>query len=154
MLVDGVWKRIDPTNFAYSVSKELKNEMSLNRLDFYLSYMRFLIEEWILRYNTQKQKIFLKFFKSHAGEIMFVLLLIGGLIFYFRRKPDGLLQPLYKKLNAYPQNETVYRFLKKYNDKRLDEINELYQKIMFYKSSKKDLKKLKKLIKEFRREGW
>jgi len=149
VLVDGVWKRIDPSDFAYKIVKSEKTD----KFSFYLSYVKFLIEEWVLRYNAFKQKKFLKFLNSHGLEAALVLFSLVFLVFflvkYINQKRD-LLYPLYKKLGEKPQNESVYRFLKKYNDPLLDEINELYNRVVFYKSTKSEIKKLKKLIKKFK----
>lgn len=154
VLINDRWKRIDPTDFAYKVTKEVRNEYKIDRFDFYMSYVRFLVEEWVLRYNTLKQKKFFKFLKAHFFEFLALFSFFVVLIFIFAKRIDTkkeLLQELYKKLGAKPQNQSVYKFLKQFNDPKLDEINELYNKITFYKSTKSDIKKLKRLIKEYRR---
>jgi len=151
VLVNGVWQRVDATNFA-----DISNftPPTTSKLNMYISYFKFILEEWILHYNSVTQQKFFKYLKLHFFKIIFgFLLIIGGIIFIILKlKEDkNILLPLYKKLGNFPKNETVYNFLKKYNDKKLDEINNLYQKITFYKSTKEDIKKLKKLIKDYDR---
>ncbi len=149
ILINGEWRRVDPVNFAYKSSVNIKRP---SKLSAYLSYVRFLIDEWILKYNTSKQKRFLQFFKKHlslffAGFFIFVSV-VFFILKYLKTSRD-ILSPIYKKTGRKPQNETVYHFLKSFNDPLLDEIGELYVKINFYKSSKEDKKRVKKLINKF-----
>jgi transglutaminase-like putative cysteine protease len=155
VLVDNVWVRVDPTEFAYkneSIQEFKKAKPSY--LDVYVSYVRFLIEEWILKYDAFKQAKFLKFFKAHFVTIIisFLIFVVLTVLIAKNLKKKELLDPLYKKLKKRPHKQSVYEFLSSFNDERLDEINELYQKIVFYKSTKEDIKKLKKLIKNYKGE--
>jgi len=151
VLINNTWQRVDPTMFAYK-NESLKefNSIKDSKLDYYISYVSFLIEEWVVKYNAVKQKKFIAFFEKNlfwfaiSGVLFAIILLI-----LYRRSKKGVLEGLYKKLGKRPQNETVYNFLKSFNNTRLDEINALYQKITFYKHTKEDIKRLKKLIKEF-----
>ncbi len=155
VLINGIWVRVDPTEFAYK-NESIKEfaKVKPNYLDVYLSYIRFLIEEWILKYDAFKQEKFLKFFKAHFVTIIISFLIFVVLIVLIAKnlRRKELLDPLYKKLKKRPQKQSVYEFLSSFNDKRLDEINELYQKIVFYKSTKEDIKKLKRLIKNYKGE--
>jgi len=153
VLINGRWKRVDPTKFAYKVSKEVKENSKINNIEFYVSYFRFLVEEWVLRYNSAKQHRFFKFAKSHITELLIgFALFIVSLVLLIKKVhySKDLLDPLYKKLGQKPENESVYNFLKKFDDQKLDEINELYNRIVFYKKTPEDVKKLKKLIKEYK----
>jgi transglutaminase-like putative cysteine protease len=151
VLVNNKWVRVDPTKFA--VKSEVKENKSDN-LSRYLAYVRYLIEEWILKYNVLKQEKILKFFKAHFVKIIISFFVFVVLVLFFVKnlQKKELLEPLYKKLKKRPHKQSVYEFLSSFNDKRLDEINELYHKIVFYKSTKEDVKKLKRLIKNYKGE--
>jgi len=149
VLVDGIWQRIDPTTFAIS-SDFIPPTTS--KLNLYISYMKFILEEWILHYNASMQEKFFNYLKIHFFKVFGIFILFLGVIIFIilkLKQNKNILSPLYKKLGNSPKNESVYNFLKKYNDKKLNEINNLYQKITFYKSTKEDIKKLKKLIKDY-----
>ena len=63
VLVNGKWKRVDPTLFAYkNRSKKEFEKISPSKINIYISYVRFLIEEWIIKYDSLKQKKFFSFF--------------------------------------------------------------------------------------------
>ncbi|WP_456480580.1 DUF3488 and transglutaminase-like domain-containing protein [Nautilia sp.] len=154
VLINGKWVRIDPTSFAYkNESKRAFEYVKPFEIDIYLSYYRFLIEEWVIKYDSSKQKRFLDFFKKHFFMFAAVFLLFAGTVLFVYRMfftQRDILEKLYKKLDARPHNETVDEFLRSYGNEKLNEINELYEKITFYKSTDEDIKKLKKLIKRFK----
>jgi len=66
--------------------------------------------------------------------------MILGVFLLFRAfKKKSLLEPLFKKIRR-PHKESVYSFLKSFNNEKLDEINELYHKITYYKVIKEEIK--------------
>ena len=67
----------------------------------------------------------------------------------FLNGSGDILNPLYKKLGKKPEKQSIDMFLKSFNDSDLNKINDLYQKITFYKADKNDIKMLKKLIKNY-----
>ncbi|MEO1958888.1 MAG: DUF3488 and transglutaminase-like domain-containing protein [Nautiliaceae bacterium] len=153
ILVNGFWVRVDPVEFVYKVDRKTKEVLTTPTLSTYLSMVRFMIETWILRYNKKTQKRFLESLKNNlisylVGFLGFVLIIYIAVKRIYKKR--DILEPLYKKLGKRPNKESVYRFLKSFNDKKLDEINELYYKITYYKSSKEDIKRLKRLIKEYK----
>jgi transglutaminase-like putative cysteine protease len=145
VLINKKWKRIDAVNFAYK--SEVKKP-KVNKISVYLALIRYNIEIWILRYNEFAQKRFFSFIKHNYIYILIIIVLFLIIYFYLKRDKDILL-PIYKKLKAKPQKESVYKFLSRYNDPLLNEIRDLYCKITYYKSDKKDVKRLKELIKKF-----
>ncbi|MEO1928536.1 MAG: DUF3488 and transglutaminase-like domain-containing protein [Nautiliaceae bacterium] len=148
VLVDNRWIRVDPTLFTYN-HKSTKKQKSFS-VSEYLSYVKFLLEEWILRYDVTKQKRFFAFFKINFIYFFGLVVVVLGVFLLFRGfKKKSLLEPLFKKIGR-PHKESIYSFLKSFNNEKLDEINELYHKITYYKATKEDIKKLKKLIKEFK----
>ncbi len=156
------WIRIDPVKYAYSSKKNnininLQNKELKENKNLFLMYIRFKIDEWILYYNTYTQKKFIKFIKTHLKEvIIFILIILSSiilLIYYLLRCKDYecQMQKLLRKLEKRKKREnTIYEYLKSFNNEKLNEINNLYHKIKFYKKDKREIKKLIKKIKGFK----
>ena len=162
------WVRVDPVKFAFSAknnnnqvnvatqeittNKQLKENKNL-----FLMYLRFKIEEWVLYYNVFTQNKLIKFIKTHKKEVILtvtlVLFILGFILYLIFRcnNYECFMQKLLRKLEKRKSRDTtIYEYLKSFEDKRLDEINNLYHKLKFYKFNKKDEKELIKKIKDFK----
>jgi len=161
------WVRVDPVNFAYKAeanSAEINNTISRvenkpkikEDKNLFFMYLRFKIEEWVLYYDVFTQNKLIKFIKMNQKKVMIFSSLFIGLIlivvFYLIKCKtyECYMERLLKKLEKKKKRTTtVYEYLNSFNNKKLNEINELYHKLKFYRSSKKEEKKLIKKIKDF-----
>ena len=170
--IDNEWRRVEPTNFAYSeklsnnkniernsITKS-ENHSFMSKFELFIMYSRFNIEYWVLNYNYFKQQKFFKFLNNREflmkfiGIVILVIVFILFLYFILKREKCEyeeicLMNKLLKKLKYKRTYETFEKILSSYNDEKLNEIKDLFNKIHFYKSSKDDIKKLKRLIKEY-----
>ena len=163
------WVRVDPVDFAYYTSKktqninqkigETKNNINKAKEDknLFLMYLRFKIEEWVLYYDVFKQNKLIKYIKTHKEKVILsislVLLFIAFFVYILIRcnSYECYMQKLLKKLEKNKKREsTIYEYLKSFDNKKLDEINNLYHKLKFYKFNKEDEKELIKKIKGFK----
>ncbi|WP_175403760.1 transglutaminaseTgpA domain-containing protein [Caminibacter mediatlanticus] len=167
------WIRIDPTIFAYKEikttnKKDIKKEnivenkvKPLSKEMLYLMYIRFTIEEWVLNYNFFKQQRLLKYLQNKefllkAISIFLVFVFLVILVVYLTNKKkidieDKLIEKLLRVLEKDKKrgHQTIYAYLKSFNDNKLDKINIIYNKLKFYKKSQKDIKTLIRLINEY-----
>jgi len=163
------WVRVDPVNFAYKINNKTyeitaqKKETNKNNSKIkedkklFLMYLRFKIEEWVLYYDVFTQNKLIKFIKNNKTEVIFfiaaTLIFIVLIVFYLIkcRNYECYMQRFLKKLEKRKvRNTTIYEYLKSFDNKKLDEINNLYHKLKFYKFNKKEEKELIKKIKEFK----
>jgi len=159
------WVRVDPVNFAYKVNingKEINNtaekkEFKKEDKNLFLMYLRFKIEEWVLYYSIAKQNQVIRFIKANKEKVIIFttlfLIVLVLIIFYILKCKDYecYMEKLLKKLQKRKiKDTTTYEYLKSFNNKELNEINELYHKLKFYKFSKKEEKELINKIKGFK----
>ncbi len=177
--IDKHWLRVDPTSTARQIDQ--KSAALLNpsnpqtpqgaweRVNIYLMYIKYQVEEWILRYSHLRQMQLIEAIKNHpqfaakfATLILLIFVLSIGVFAYLRRprckeKVLCLLRPLLKKLQkegyAKQEGESMHRLLSRYlNDnpdsKIVKEIDRLYH-LLRYKNVPIDLKILKRKIRSF-----
>jgi len=184
--INDTWFRIDPTAFASKIestlydNKRKKAEISLNgealgeksKINLYLHYIRFQIENWILRYDRYKQiellnrlkndKIFLATFISIAIALFALIVLI---IYFIKNppcsyEPKCLMRQLIKRLEKegciHQVGETLNRYLIRCSKShprgdKLKQIDELYHHLLFANEIDKErllAKEIKKFLKE------
>ncbi len=157
------WVRVDPTKFAYKELRDINsNELAqeqINPIKLYTMYLRFKIEQWVLYYDSYKQEKLKKLLENRDFLIKFIsvfalliLSIIATLLWIKREKVPIEDKILGNLLSNKPDNITVYSYLKSLNNTKIDKINNLYHKIKFYKSTKEDLKELKRLVKYLKKE--
>ena len=166
------WVRVDPVDFAYNIKKTQKENINKNinnaknsensqklkeDKNLFFMYLRFKIEEWVLNYDVFTQNKLINYIKIYKKQVIIsVILFLAFIVFivFFLLRCKGyecFMQKLLKKLEKRKKREsTVYEFLRNFNDEKLNEINNLYHKLKFYKFSKNDEKKLIKKIKGFK----
>ncbi|RLA70362.1 MAG: hypothetical protein DRG24_07000 [Epsilonproteobacteria bacterium] len=164
LYLDGAWKRYDPTAYATSSDLLPKENQFLNDLSINYLYLKHIIENWVLEYTRDKQ---LNILKKLLEDSMFAftftfyvlsfiaIVLLAGL--YFRRDKqvhptqkiiDKLLKKLNKRGYKKDKDEDINTFLTAIDLAQIQEINTLYHKIRYARSSSTDeVKKLNKLIK-------
>ncbi len=155
------WVRVDPTLFAAErslVEATMKEEKKIDRGSLYLMYFRFKIEQWILYYDSYQQSKLQKLLRKKEFLLKFILFFVLLLIFITfllyllkRKKSSKEDKIIAKLLKGKKDSTTIYEHLESYNHPIVDEINTLYHKIKFYKYSKSDMKRLKELVKDFKR---
>jgi transglutaminase-like putative cysteine protease len=141
-----------------------------NEIGLFFMYVKYKIENWILNYNFITQRgLFRDLINDSIFLFKFVfsilsLFVIGFVIFNYlknqqcREKEICAMRKLLDKLEKIgfikQDEETIHKFLKRVQDDtknvNLTKIDILYHKIRYSYFSKKDIKTLENLIKEFK----
>jgi len=180
LYIDGRWKRFETTATAAHIdvgTTQLtqKKETFFNKINFYLMYVKYQVDTWILNYSNLRQLQLLKYAKDNPififGFVMALLLLFVVSLFFARGfKQDSvksdvlkILQPLLGQLEkeGYTRNtkETMHSYLLRYmestkdKEKKLtiEQIDTLYQKMTYAdENSSKNKKVLKELVRLLR----
>ena len=162
------WFRVDPTKFVIPSPSE-KEESEKGNL--YLSYLQFMVEKWILNYNSITQQTLF----SKLKEFKFLALLgvvLGGFVgmaflFWYlfwkrkeRREPiEKIMEKLEKKLCKYgicrQEGETRHHFFQRVPGAQT--INNLYHRIKYGEEShlfpllREEIKRWERKVKQWKR---